>query len=527
MRMRWFGLLGMLVVFSCTSALAQDVNFGPSIKVNDDTTTRNQLCPSLAVDREGNLYLAWLDLRNWDITGRGNIYFSSSFDGGRTWTKNIMIDPDRGAPTQPQLEVDTLGNIYFVWSDEPRGEIYFSMSCDKGTTWTQAVRVNDLPPYAFGARFTVDEDGVVYVIWSDEREGGYWNTDIYFTYSADSGSSWMPNVRVNDHPEADQMMADIAVDREGTIYVVWKDFRSGVKYDLYSAYSVDRGSTWTQNFVKVNNDDIDGYVVNYPSLVVDSNGGLSVVWTYCGRHTGGVYFSRSGNGGWSWTRTVKVNTDSIYQYSDPCLSIDAQGRLYVAWHALAVYPDSFHIYFSMSQDSGRTWLSPNIQVDEMDWGALRPSLGAIKNGELYIAWDEVKDSTGGADIYFSSDTVFSGIEEWRDNPAVIRDFRLYQNYPNPFNSSTTLNYTLPQVIGDRFKVKGGHNTSHLIPVTLKIYNILGQEVRTLVDKKQYPGHYEVRWNGKDEQGKELTSGVYLYQLDVGGYRVTKKLVFLR
>ena len=169
MRMRWFGLLGMLAVLSWASSLAQDISFGPSIKVNDDTTTRNQLSPSLAVDREGNLYLAWEDLRNLDITGRSNIYFSSSFDGGRTWTKNRMIDPDRGTPTHPQLEVDTLGNIYFVWSDEPKGEIYFSMSCDKGTTWTQAVRVDDGLHSSYGPALAVDDKGYFFFVFEKNK----------------------------------------------------------------------------------------------------------------------------------------------------------------------------------------------------------------------------------------------------------------------------------------------------------------------------------------------------------------------
>ncbi len=513
MRMRWFGLLGVLVVFGWASSLAQDISFGPSIKVNDDTTTRNQLSPSLAVDREGNLYLSWQDLRNLDITGRGNIYFSSSFDGGRTWAKNRMIDPDRGTPSDPHLACDSSGNIYFVWADEPKGEIYFSMSCDKGTTWTQAVRVDDGLHSSYGPALAVDDKGWIYVVWSDTRE----DWDIYFSMSTDAGTTWTPNVRVNYPPSNLQLASDIAVDKKGVIYVVWLDFRSGVKWDLYFSKSADAGSTWSLS-KKVNNDDINGSIANDPSLVVDSNGGLYVVWTYQGNHTTGVYFSRSGNGGWSWTRTVKVNTDSIYQYSDPCLSIDAQGRLYIAWHALAVYPDSFHIYFSMSQDSGRTWLSPNIQVDEMDWGALRPSLGAIKNGELYIAWDEVKDSRGGADIYFSSDTVFSGIEEWRENPVVIKDFELGQNWPNPFNPTTIINYEL--------RIKNSP-----VRTTLKVYNILGQEVKTLVSEEQRAGSYEVIWDGRDNRGKPVASGVYFYRLEVKGDGLkatrTKKLVLLR
>ena len=94
-------------------------------------------------------------------------------------------------------------------------------------------------------------------------------------------------------------------------------------------------------------------------------------------------------------------------------------------------------------------------------------------------------------------------------------FALYQNYPNPFNSSTTIRYQLPVC-------------SH---VTLKIYNLLGQKVRTLVDKHQEPGYYEARWDGKDGQGKDVASGVYFYKIKASGpernFIKTMKLLILR
>jgi len=118
------------------------------------------------------------------------------------------------------------------------------------------------------------------------------------------------------------------------------------------------------------------------------------------------------------------------------------------------------------------------------------------------------------------------VREWGDYSLPV-EFDLEQNFPNPFNASTTVRYTLPQVIGERFKVKGGPNTSRLIPITLKIYNILGKEVRRLVSEEQRVGRYEVVWDGKDEQGKDLASGVYFCKLEYGGFIAVRKLVLLR
>jgi hypothetical protein len=79
-------------------------------------------------------------------------------------------------------------------------------------------------------------------------------------------------------------------------------------------------------------------------------------------------------------------------------------------------------------------------------------------------------------------------------------FALGQNYPNPFNSGTVIPYHLPSPV-----VSGQWS----VPTTLRVYNILGQVVRTLVDGPQESGEHRVVWDGRDDRGKEVTSGIYL------------------
>jgi hypothetical protein len=87
---------------------------------------------------------------------------------------------------------------------------------------------------------------------------------------------------------------------------------------------------------------------------------------------------------------------------------------------------------------------------------------------------------------------------------VVRDFFLEQNYPNPFNPQTTINYTLDKTTN----------------VCLKIYNVSGQEIATLVDGKQGVGVYDVAW-----QPNGLPSGIYFYKLEADGISETKKMIF--
>ncbi len=104
-----------------------------------------------------------------------------------------------------------------------------------------------------------------------------------------------------------------------------------------------------------------------------------------------------------------------------------------------------------------------------------------------------------------------------DHIYVPTGFELSQNYPNPFNPSTTIKFTLPS------QQEGGLT----LPTTLKIYNVLGEVVRTLVDEPMAPGAHEVVWDGKDDQGDETASGIYFYRLRAGDFQDTKKMVLMR
>jgi len=129
-----------------------------------------------------------------------------------------------------------------------------------------------------------------------------------------------------------------------------------------------------------------------------------------------------------------------------------------------------------------------------------------------VVWTKAIDRTR-AEIYYSSHKL-SGVEpeRWRPFP---RGYKLEQCYPNPFNPTTLIRYRLSAVRG------------RPSAVSLKVYNILGEEVITLVDQEQRAGRYQVVWDGRNNQGKEVTSGVYLYRLKAGKFTAARKMVLLR
>jgi hypothetical protein len=160
-----------------------------------------------------------------------------------------------------------------------------------------------------------------------------------------------------------------------------------------------------------------------------------------------------------------------------------------------------------------------------DWESL-PSQARI-NGNM--STNPLFCDTSGKDFHLTTTSpcapannscgVLIGAREVTCSPTDVSDesttlptsFALYQNYPNPFNPTTSIEYSVPI-------------RAH---VTVEIFNLLGQHVRTLVDQMKSPGKYKVEWDGTDVTGKTVSTGVYLYRLTAGDFVETKKMVLLK
>ena len=108
--------------------------------------------------------------------------------------------------------------------------------------------------------------------------------------------------------------------------------------------------------------------------------------------------------------------------------------------------------------------------------------------------------------------MLTGVEKYNDNPNALNGFGLVRNYPNPFNPSTNISFTL----------------NKQSKITIEVFNILGKKISTLISNKEMPaGHREVRWNGKDDAGNVVPSGVYIYKLSSDESFVTQKMMLLK
>jgi hypothetical protein len=142
---------------------------------------------------------------------------------------------------------------------------------------------------------------------------------------------------------------------------------------------------------------------------------------------------------------------------------------------------------------------------------LQPYLRPAGDNEIRI---EVAGPVGsGADLLIIDD-----IHE-ADRALVLQQppeaFELSQNYPNPFNPETMIRFSIPAHVAAGTAVQ------------LRIYNILGEVVRKLVDEPMQPGRYTARWNGRNDRGAQVAAGIYIYRLVAGEHRATKRLLLLK
>ncbi len=240
-------------------------------------------------------------------------------------------------------------------------------------------------------------------------------------------------------------------------------------YDYGVWLSTNNGQNWTQT--TLNNQ----WVV---SLAVSGNNIYAGTWGY--PNPTGVWLST--NYGTNWTQTA-LNNKSVY-------------ALFISGNNIFAGTDGSGVY--LSTNNGQNWTQKN------------EGLIYLYVRSLLIANNYIFAGTDGYSIWRRPLSDFTGIKNiLMEVPA---SFSLEQNYPNPFNAVTSI----------KFKVTSEGDRSQKTGVRLRVFDLMGKEIRTLVNEELNPGIYEARFDAGD-----LPSGVYFYQLRADKFTETKKLIILK
>jgi len=408
------------------------------------------------------------------------------------------------------------------------GAIEAFISNDQANTFTRTiVQPAEGAPLNQGADCAIDFNGSIYVVWERGKlspalgQAGIADPEIYIARSDDGGLTFTPRIVVSSissgslwppagfNRQTTNDFPRLAVVTEGPfkgrVYVAYQDSRIanggpmpaplgpedialgfGLDVghwdtDIYLRYSDDHGVTWSP--AKLIAGGADGNKQFFPVVSVDPNGRVSIVY---------------------------------YE------SVDPEGTDFIngptPWGDKDSYVD---VYYVTSTDGGTSFSAPEKITDvTTNWNInvtstnIRPNFGdyisfVSKSNNLSVAWADGRN--GLPEAFFAK--VRTGNLN-KDNIAgskLNQVFALKQNYPNPFNPTTQISFEIPE---------DGN-------VKLKIYNSVGQLVKTLVDDNMSKGYHQVNWNASDNNGIKLSSGVYFYTLTSGSFVESKKMILMK
>lgn len=540
--------------------------------------------PSVIYDELGNLYFGHLS--NPPLPGYwiDRIVVQRSTNNGINWNDGAgvgFLSPKN--QDKEWLGVDMhsplyKGNIYMTWTEfdnygssspNDSSRIRFSRSTDRGLSWSDAITVSDISGDCIdedntveGAVPCVGPNGEVYVSWAgplglmfdkSTNGGTNWGTDIFVSTIPGGWDFAVPGIyRCNGLPvtACDTSQSPF----RGNIYINWSDQRNGTgNTDVFLSKSTDGGNTWSA--VKKVNDDNTTRHQFFTWMTIDQTTGVLYFVFYDRRNTSNnftdVYVARSTDGGETF-ENFKVSESSFNPSSSiffgDYTNITAMNKMvYPIWMRLdtgtltvwsaiindssAIIPvelSSFTANFidEKVQLAWQTSSESNNQGFEIQRSLTpTPSLreGALENWTTIGFVDGKGTTTETSDYDFIDEPTESGLFSYRlkqinfdgsfeyssevdVNFIVADDFRLSQNYPNPFNPNTTIEYQIPQ---SSF-------------VTIKVYDVLGKEVVTLVNEEKSAGIHEVNF-----EPINLTSGLYLYKIRAGSFEQTRKMLLLK
>ena len=506
--------------------------------------------PVVVVDTAGNFYIYTVSLN--EITGDGELWLFKSTDEGETFNQVYEMatgpwfeDKEWGttdlSPTSPFVNT-----LYCSWTRfAANTSILLIKSTDEGVTWNSPVTVSDGAGGVQGSFPVVSSEGELYIVWRSYDSGG----QIRFDKSTDGGLTFGTDKIVSNSP--DSWFPHMAVDLSGGlfhnyIYVVWDDLRNGDD-DVFLSISSDGGDTWSPA-QRINNDPISNGKDQYWPTIAISESGEIVIMFYDARNTPSndiieAYIARSTDGGTTFTNEL-VSTqasptnipNSDVRFGD-YIHIDFYGgNIVPVWtderaggFDMDIYTATINpivpvelISFSHRIENGKVILDWVTATELNSWGfEIQRSLdnnvfvtigfvegnGYSTTNKYYSYTDE---SIGGMVYYRLKQVDYIGSYNYSAvievNGVTVSTLKLEQNYPNPFNPVTTIKY---QVGNDGY-------------VTLKVFNSLGEEVAELVNQFQKAGSHKFIFEGKD-----LPSGIYVYQLTSGSYGESKKMMLLR
>lgn len=486
------------------------------------TVTRDQSMPVITQDGQGGAIIVWNDFRTGNYS---DIYAQKINSGGVVqWAANgIPVCSAVNNQNNPTVVSDGAGGAIITWQDQRDGafDIYAQrIDANGNSLWTidgvvicSAVNKQENP--------TIASDGLggAIITWQDDRAGTSLNPD-YDIYAqrinANGDIQWSANGLSVCSLTGNQVYPKVTNNKTDEVIINWFDSRNGVDADIY-AQRLNKDGTifWTTNGVALCN---AAGPQSFPVLVDDGAGGAIITWQDYRSGAFDVYAQRINiNGDVLWTTDGVPISIEVNAQMSPDIVSDGQGGAIITWRDYRNNSNQ-NIYAQLINSNGIVqWIQNGIPISTADPSQYTPSITSDSAGGAIIVWWDYRNGST-SDLYAQQVShngqlgVVTDVE--KDISSLPESFRIEQNYPNPFNPRTKIIFVIPSSVTPS-GVEGSL-------VVLKVFDVLGNEISTLVDEYKPAGRYEVEFNGL-----YLSSGVYFYQLISNGFIQTRKMTILR
>ena len=421
------------------------------------------------------------------------VYFASSYNRGETWQKGPLYATLWGNAHCPSI--DAYASMLFIVSRGDSGGIgEIFLKCP--FNWCVPLRVSNTAGHSTLPSIVIDGNFNIHIVWQENLNGDW---EIYYA-CVDGPSQTVGEVlNLSDNQYVSDLYPSIGIYNGDEVYVVWERYDPTIycPYSIVHRYLSD--GDWSPIEFLV---ECTGTPHHHPSLDFSHGGDeLSAAWEDSSLGKSDAYFY-GGNGGY-WP----TPGDSRY----PVVSTMGNIWSYVYWEDNSdgvkdIYGRNF--YFM----SGG-WSSPykfrDVSGDEdMQY----PSVA-----NCHVIWTQ--GDSPPYRVMYCYEGYPIGVEE---KPQVLTSSLRLNAHPNPFRGKTVISYRL-SVIGENPEPI----TDYLLPITISIYDLSGRLISTLPITDYLSPITEVVWDGRDNKGNKVKSGVYFCRLEVEDYKETKKLIFLR
>lgn len=439
-------------------------------------------------------------------------------DGSGNWSEVTKLIPSDGeSEDRFGYSVSIRGNHAIVGADleytgnEAYGAAYI-FERDGNGNWNEVVKIQASDKEdedQFGWSVSIDGDQAI-VGAPSESTGAFWAGAAYI-FERDGNGNWneITKIQSSDKEFNDRFGSSVSISGDRVIIGAWLEGTGGFAAGSAYLYERDGSGIWNE-VAKIQGSDTEAADGFGYSVSINSDRAIAGAFNEDtgGNDAGAAYiFELDGIGNWNEVAKIQSNDVGAGDNFGVSVSLSGDNAIVGAYREDTGGTVAGAAYVFERDGSGNWNEVTKILAGDRQFGDSFGNSVSISSNRAIVG-APFKNNVAGASYIFEQGT--TGIHH-ADSESIPEKLSIHQNYPNPFNPSTTIRYSLPE-----------HSK-----ITIIIYNQLGQKVKTLVNQNQSAGNHQIDWDGKNEIGQSLSSGIYFYQLKAGDFIKTHKMVLLK